>query len=185
MKNYFNSIPAYHKNYKKPIQRAGGYQISFSQFLSYEKSRWVLNNSSMYISNELKTTAFFNIFNFTSDVYNKFHIGLSQQHYPEDITHDDDHLSTKPVRQKRLEIMKMMVSEDITHDDDQLSTKPIRQKRLKIMKMMVSWKQKKILRKKRVFRRHRVLYFIFDRWCVMIYVSFKNLIWGYYVSGGY
>ena len=75
-------------------------------------------------------------------------MGLSQQHYPEDITHDDDQLSTKPIR---LEIMKMMVSEDITHDDDQLSTKPIQRKRLKIMKMMVSWKQKKILRKKRVY----------------------------------
>ena len=45
---------------------------------------------------------------------------------PEDITHDDDQLSTKPIRQKRLEIMKMMVSEDITHDDDQLSTKTTR-----------------------------------------------------------
>ena len=41
----------------------------------------------------------------------------------EDITHDDDQLSTKPTQQKRLEIKKMMVSEDITHDDDQLSTK--------------------------------------------------------------
>ena len=56
---------------------------------------------------------------------------------PEDITHDDDQLSTKPIRQKRLEIKKMVASEDITHDDDQLSTKPIRQKRLEIMKMMV------------------------------------------------
>ena len=77
----------------------------------------------MYISNERKTTAIFYIFNFSSDVYNKFYIGLSQQHYPEDITHDDDQLSTKPIRQKRLKMMKMMVSEDITHDDDQLSTK--------------------------------------------------------------
>ena len=50
-------------------------------------------------------------------------VGLSQQHYPEDITHDNDQLSTKPIRQKRLEIMNMMVSEDITHDDDQLSIK--------------------------------------------------------------
>ena len=41
---------------------------------------------------------------------------------PEDITHDDDQLSMKPIRQKRLEIKKMMASEDITHDDDQLST---------------------------------------------------------------
>ena len=69
---------------------------------------------------------------------------------PEDIPHDDDQLSTKPIQQKRLEITKMMVSEDIPHDDDQLSTKPIRRKRLKIMEMMVLWKQK-ILRKKRVY----------------------------------
>ena len=64
-------------------------------------------------------------FNFSSDVYNIFYTGLSQQHYPEDITHDDYQLSTKPIRQKRLEIKKMMVSEDITHDDDQLPTKTI------------------------------------------------------------
>ena len=38
-------------------------------------------------------------------------------------SHDVDQLSTKPIRQKRHEIKKMMVSEDITHDDDQLSTK--------------------------------------------------------------
>ena len=73
-----------------------------------------------------KPPPFFTFFNFSSDVYNKFHTGLSQQHYTEDITHDDDQLSTKPIRQKRLEIMKMMVSEDITHDDDQLSTKTTR-----------------------------------------------------------
>ena len=70
-----------------------------------------------------KPPPFFTFFNLSSDVHNKFHIGLSQQHYPEDITDDDDQLSTKHIRRKRLEIMKMMVSEDITHDDDQLSTK--------------------------------------------------------------
>ena len=32
-------------------------------------------------------------------------------------------------------------------------------------------------------RRHRVLYFIFDRWCVMIYVSFIIFNLGYYVFG--
>ena len=47
-----------------------------------------------------KPPPFFSFFNFTSDVYNIFHTGLSQQHYPEstifeDITHDDDQLSTK------------------------------------------------------------------------------------------
>ena len=52
-------------------------------------------------------------------------------------------------------------SEDITHDDDQLSTKPIRRKRLKIMKLMVSWKQKKILRKMRVYlKTSRVIFYI-------------------------
>ena len=29
--------------YKKPFQRAGDYRIGFLQFLSYEKSRWLLN----------------------------------------------------------------------------------------------------------------------------------------------
>ena len=36
----------------KPSQRAGGYRIGFLQYLQYEKSRWLLNYSSMYISNE-------------------------------------------------------------------------------------------------------------------------------------
>ena len=56
-----------------------------------------------------KPPPFFTFFNFSSDVYNKFHIGLSRQHYPEDITYKDEQLSTK-----RLKIMKMVVSEDIT-----------------------------------------------------------------------
>ena len=68
-------------------------------------------------------SSIFLIFNFSSDVYNKFYIGLLRQYYPEDITHDDDQLSTKPIRRKQLEIKKMMVSEDITHDNDQQSTK--------------------------------------------------------------
>ena len=86
----------------------------------------------------------------TSDVYNKFHIELSQQYYPEDITHDDNQLSTKPIRQKRLEIMKMTVSEDITHDDDQLSTKPYEENdsRLWYQKishtMMINYPQKRL-----------------------------------------
>ena len=42
-----------------------------------------------------KPPPFFTFFNFSSEVYNKFQIGLSRQHYPEDITHDDDQLSTK------------------------------------------------------------------------------------------
>ena len=61
--------------------------------------------------------------NFTLDYHIRRIQQISQQYYPEDITHDDDQLSTKPIRQKRLEIMTMTVSEDITHDDDQLSTK--------------------------------------------------------------
>ena len=66
----------------------------------------------------------------------------------EDITHDDDQLSTKTNQDHEDDgiMEKESLFEDITHDDDQLSTK-----RLKIKKMMVSWKQKKILRKKRVY----------------------------------
>ena len=47
-----------------------------------------------------KPPPIFTFFKFSSEVYNKFHIGLSEQHYPEDITHDDDQLSTKAIRQK-------------------------------------------------------------------------------------
>ena len=47
-----------------------------------------------------KPPPFFTFFNLSSDVYNKFHIGLSQQHCPEDITYEDDQLSMKPIRQK-------------------------------------------------------------------------------------
>ena len=49
------------------------------------------------------------------------------------ISHDDYQLSMKTTRDHE--------DDGITHDDDQLSTKPIRQKRLEIMKMMVSWKR--------------------------------------------
>ena len=116
---------------------------------------------------------------------------------PEDITHDDDQLSTKPLRQKRVEIMKMMVSEDITHDDDQLSTKPIRQKRLEIMKMMVSedithdddqlstkttqdHEDDGIIETEEDFEEEESLFedivcyiSYFDRWCVILNVSFR------------
>ena len=116
---------------------------------------------------------------------------------PEDITHDDDQLSTKPIRQKRLEIKKMVASEDITHDDDQLSTKPIRQKRLEIMKMMVlednthdddqlstkttqDHEDDGIMETEEDFEEEESLFediecyiLYFARWCVMIYVSFR------------
>ena len=116
---------------------------------------------------------------------------------PEDITHDDDQLSTKPIRQKRLEIMKMVVSEDITPDDDQLSTKPIRQKRLEIMKMMVSeditrdddqlstkttqdHEDDGIIETEEDFEEEESLFedivcyiSYFDRWCVILNVSFR------------
>ena len=66
-------------------------RIGFLQFLSYHQSRWLIKNSSMYISKEKKNISllgrkpplFFTFFIFSSDVHNKFHIGLSQQHYPE------------------------------------------------------------------------------------------------------
>ena len=40
---------------------------------------------------------------------------------------------------------------NITHDDYQLYTKPIRRKRLEIMKTMVSWKQKEIFEEESLF----------------------------------
>ena len=36
-----------------------------------------------------KPPPFFTFFNFSSDVYNIFHIGLSQQHYPESTIFED------------------------------------------------------------------------------------------------
>ena len=128
---------------------------------------------------------------------------------PEDITHDDDQLSTKPIRQKRLEIMKMMVSEDITHDDDQLSTNPIRQKRLEIMKMVASedithdddqlftkttqdHEDDGIIETEEDFEEEEslvedIVCYIsyFDRWCVILNVSFRIYSGGYYVFGGF
>ena len=97
-----------------------------------------------------KPPPFLTFFNFSSDVYNNIHIGLSHQTYTTNFTLNYHNSITQKISHtmminyprnpydKRLEIMKMLVSEDITHDDDQLSTKPIRQKRLEIMKMMVS-----------------------------------------------
>ena len=127
-----------------------------------------------------KPSPFFTFFNFSSDGYNKFHIGLSLQYYPEDITHDDDQLSTNPIRRKRLKIMKMMVSEDITHDDDQLSTKKIQDHEDDgIMETEEDCEEKEFI------RRHRVLYFIFNRWCVIIYVSFRVQSWGIMFFGGF
>ena len=39
-------------------------KLVFYNFFHKKKSRWILNDSSMYISNELKTTAIFHIFHF-------------------------------------------------------------------------------------------------------------------------
>ena len=63
----------------------------------------------------------------------------------------------------------MMVSEDITHDDDQLSTKTTQDHEDDaIMETEEDFEEKR-----EFIRRHRVLYFIFDRWCVIINVSFR------------
>ena len=63
---------------------------------------------------------------------------------------------------------KESLFEDITHDDDQLSTKTTQDREDDgIM-------ETEDFEKKREFiRRQRVSYFIFDRWCVMINVSFR------------
>ena len=65
--------------------------------------------------------------------------------------------------------MKMMVSEDITHDDDQLSTKTTRDHEDGgIMETEEDFEEKR-----EFIRRHRVLSFISDRECDIIYVSFR------------
>ena len=65
--------------------------------------------------------------------------------------------------------MKMMVSEDITHDDDQLSTKTTQDHEDDaIMETEEDFEEKR-----EFIRRYRVLYFIFDRCCVIINVSFR------------
>ena len=118
---------------------------------------------------------------------------------PEDITHDDDQLSTKPIRQKRLEIKKMMVSEDITHDDDQLSTKTtqdheddgIMEKESLFeditydngqlsTKTAQDHEDDGIMETEEDFEEEESLFediecyiLYFARWCVMIYVSFR------------
>ena len=107
------------------------------------------NSRHEYI--QLYEYLYFDILTIIRVIIQSYQKCVMYNYIPEDITHDEDQLSTKPIQQKRLEITKMMVSEDIPHDDDQLSTKTIRRKRLKIMNMMVLWKQKKILRKKRVY----------------------------------
>ena len=129
-------------------------ELVFEKFLSYEKSWWILNYSSMYISNEKKNITligrkpppFFTFFNFSSDIHNKFHSTLPRinhiRRYEKNITHDDDRLSTKTTRD---------------HGN------------------------RRRLWGKELIRRHCVLYFIFDRWCVMIYVSFIEFNLGYYV----
>ena len=64
--------------------------------------------------------------------------------------------------------MKMMVSEDITHDDDQLSTKTTQDHEDDgIMETEEDFEEKEFI------RRHRVLYFIFHRECVIINVSIR------------
>ena len=59
------------------------------------------------------------------------------------------------------------IPENITHDDDQLSTKTTQDREDDgIMETEEDFVKKKFI------RRQRVLCFIFDRWCVIINVSF-------------
>ena len=47
-------------------------------------------------------------------------------------------------------------------------------KRLEIMKMMLLWNRtEEDFEEESFIRRHRVLNFMFDRWCVIINVSFR------------
>ena len=89
----------------------------------------------------------------------------------EDITHDDDQLSTKTTQDHEDDgiMEKESLFEDITHDDDQLSTKTTQDHEDDaIMETEEDFEEKR-----EFIRRHRVLYFIFDRWCVIINVSFR------------
>ena len=89
----------------------------------------------------------------------------------EDITHDDDQLSTKTTQDHEDDgiVEKESLFEDITHDDDQLSTKTAQDHEDDaIMETEEDFEEKR-----EFIRRHRVLYFIFDRWCVIINVSFS------------
>ena len=89
----------------------------------------------------------------------------------EDITHDDDQLSTKTTQGHEDDgiMEKESLFEDITHDDDQLSRKTTQDHEDDaIMETEEDFEEKR-----EFIRRHRVLYFIFDRWCVIINVSFR------------
>ena len=98
-------------------------ELVFKKFHPYEKSRWLLKHSSMYISNEpkiltplcRKPPTIFHIFQFiirhtqlishgtiTAALPRINHI----RRYEKKITHDDYQRSTKPIRRKRLEIME-------------------------------------------------------------------------------
>ena len=70
----------------------------------------------------------------------QFHIGCTQQIPHWTIT------ATLP----RINLIQRY-ERNITHDDYQLSTKPIQQKRLEIMKMMVSLKQKETFEEESFF----------------------------------
>ena len=88
------------------VVKAGGYQAIHPR--TFQMSRKILRCQAKKTSTETQ------FFNFTSDVHNKFHTGLSEQHYTEStiiedtrrISHDDYQLSTKLIRRKRLEIME-------------------------------------------------------------------------------
>ena len=89
----------------------------------------------------------------------------------EDITHDDDQLSTKTTQDHEDDgiMEKESLFEDITNDDDQLSTKTTQDHEDDaIMETEEDFEEKR-----EFIRRHRVLYFIFDCWCVIINVSFR------------
>ena len=89
----------------------------------------------------------------------------------EDITHDDDQLSTKTIQDHEDDgiMEKESLFEDITDDDDQLSTKTTQDHDNDgIMETEEDFDEKR-----EFIRRLRVLYFIFNRWCVIINLSFR------------
>ena len=139
---------------------------------------WIIHPCTFQMSR--KPPPFFTIFNFSSDVHKKFHIGLSQ--------HPESHMMTNNYPWKRPEIITTMVSwkrkiREEYHTrwwssiHETQTTKTTRDHEDDgIMETEDFWGRKFI-------RRHRVLCLIFDRWCVIIYVSFLGFNLGYYVFG--
>ena len=89
----------------------------------------------------------------------------------EDITHDDDQLSTKTTQDHEDDgiMEKESLFEDMTHDDDQLSTKTTQDHEDDGIKET----EEDFEEEESLFEDIECYNLYFARWCVMIYVSFR------------